>query len=157
MSRFSTSLRLLVAGLIAAVLVFAGAGWLVQHVANERSTRAASEAVAGSIHAVGTFFTGPSTSATPEKAGQPRVVPASVRVAFTVDRHGRARNIRVLSAAPPGTYAAKARAVIAARRFKPSQTAREAAAERIRVLQFGLPVKASPKNTRKSPAPGSAG
>ncbi|MGH8270760.1 MAG: energy transducer TonB, partial [Gammaproteobacteria bacterium] len=120
MSRVVTSLRFLVSALLAGALLLFGGGWLVHHYLGHEPVQTVSLKVVRGIEFI-RHLPGSATAAAPEKKGP--VLNGFVQIAFTVGADGRAHNIHVLRAMPPGEYEEAAREIVAARRFKPQESA----------------------------------
>ena len=62
-----------------------------------------------------------------------------VQVGFTVGTDGRAHDIHVLAAEPPGQYEEAARTIIASRHYKPALPGKKHTAQRTEIIHFQAP------------------
>lgn len=152
MSRIATSLRFLVSALLAGALLLFGGGWLVHHYVGHRPAQTVGLKVIQGIQYIGHLPH--SGTSTPPKKQEPMLT-GFVQVAFTVGADGRAHDIHVLRAEPPGEYEEAAREIIAARRFKPQASGKGAAAKRTQVVHFQVPASTLEKKNKGGPQPDS--
>lgn len=137
MSRTATILRFLVCGLIAIAIFVGGGAWLVHHYLGDKPKDVIGMKIVRGLDLITTI---PGVEGTAAKALQQdkaqRFIPGFVQIAFTVGKDGRAHNIHVVRAIPEGRYELAATAVIAARHFKPPESAQAAAKERTEIVHF---------------------
>ncbi len=150
MGKFATPLRFLASGLIAVAVLLFGGGWIVHHYIGHDPARTVGLTVIRNVKLIARV---PGTDAQ-KKRGKPadkaaeRKVPGFAQVAFTVGADGRAHNIHVLRSVPAGVYDRAARAVIAARHFKPSKSGQ--GFEQTEIVHFQVPADALGKDAGKA-------
>ncbi|MGH8162351.1 MAG: energy transducer TonB [Gammaproteobacteria bacterium] len=145
MGKLATPLRFLASGLVAGAVLLFGGGWIVHHYLGHHPEQTVGLTVVNNVkllaHVPGTDKQTKDKSA--DKAAPQREVPGFAQVAFTVGADGRAHDIHVLRSVPEGVYDQAARAVIAARHFKPSKSAH--GAEQTEIVHFQVPASALKK------------
>lgn len=135
MSRMATSLRFIVSALLAGGLLVFGGGWLVHHYVGHEPAQTVGLKVIRGIQYLG-HLPKSATASAAKKRGP--MLTGFVQVAFTVGPDGRAHDIHVLSAEPPGEYEEAAREIVAARHFKPAGAGGKTG-EHTAVVHFRVP------------------
>lgn len=146
MSRFYVLLRFAAAAVLACALIFFAAGWLVYKYAGHQPDQTVGLTIIRGVQLL-SHVPGQGTSAQANRARQ--TIKGFVQVGFTVGADGRAHNIHVISAEPPGQYEEAAREIIAARHFKPVPPGKKGPAERTEVVHFQAPTSVLTKNNGK--------
>lgn len=146
MSRFYVFLRFAAAAVLAGALIFFAAGWLVYKFAGHRPDQTMGLTIIRGINLL-SHVPGQGTSAQAKQSQQ--TLKGFVQVGFTVGTDGRAHNIHVISAEPPGQYEEAAREIIAARHFKPLPPGKKGPAERTEVVHFQVPTSVLTQNNGK--------
>ena len=136
MANIAAPLRFLVSALLAGALLLFGGGWLVHHYIGHQPAQTVGLKVIRGIQYIG-HVPGSGTAAAPKKRGP--MLNGFVQIAFTVGADGRAHDIHVLTAEPPGEYEEAAREIIAARRFKPRQAGQDTATVHTEIVHFQVP------------------
>ena len=136
MSRFYVFLRFTAAAVLAGALVFFGAGWLVYAYVGHRPGQTVGLTVIRGIQLL-SHVPGQATNARAKRSRQ--MLKGFVRVGFTVGSDGRAHDIHVLAAEPPGQYEEAARAIVAARHYKPAPPGKKRVAQRTEIIHFQAP------------------
>jgi len=147
MSRFYVILRFAAAAVFAGGLVFFGAGFLVHKFAGHQPDQTVGLTVIRGIHLL-SHVPGQGTSAQAGKAQQ--TIKGFVQVGFTVGADGRAHDIHVIAAQPPGQYKEAAREIIAARHFKPAPAGGKNSAQRTEIVHFQAPTSVLTDNKTAS-------
>lgn len=151
----SKFLRILGCAVLACLLVFTGAGYIVM-----KMRRPAGDAVAQvvkGIHLIsGSEFKSmldqDNPNRTPKKRPMPppafpvREVSGIVQVGFTVQSDGHASNVHVLHAAPAGYYEEQAKAIVMSGYYKPTlaKDGRLLPREASTIIHFTVPAHAAP-------------
>lgn len=146
MSRFHILLRFAVAAVLAGALIFFGAGWLVYMFAGHHPEQTVGLTVIRGINLL-SHVPGQGTSAGAKQSQQ--TLRGFVQVGFTVGADGRAHNIHVIAAEPPGQYEEAAREIIAARHYKPSPPGKKGPVQRSEVVHFQAPTSVLTGNSGK--------
>ncbi len=136
MSKFYVILRFAAAIVLAGALVFFGAGWLVYAYVGHRPGQTVGLTVIRGIQLL-SHVPGQATSA-PAKESQ-QMLKRFVQVGFTVGADGRAHDIHVLAAEPPGQYEEAAREIIASRHYEPAPPGKKRVAQRTEIIHFQAP------------------
>jgi len=136
MSRFYVFLRFAAAAVFAGALVFFGAGWLIHTYVGHEPAQTVGLTMIRGVHLL-SHVPGKGTSAQAGKSRQ--TIKGFVQVGFKVGADGRARDIHVISAEPPGQYEEAAREIIAARHFKPAPAGKKGPVQRTEIVHFQAP------------------
>lgn len=138
MNRVSTILRFAASALIATAFVAAGGGWLIHRYVGHRPSETVGLKVIRGIQLITHI---PGSGSKTNNAQNAPMLTGFVQVGYTVGPDGRAHGIHIIRAVPAGHYEEAARAIIAARHFKPVQ-GKEAGLERTQVINFQVPTSA---------------
>ncbi|MGA7966769.1 MAG: TonB family protein [Gammaproteobacteria bacterium] len=147
MSRFYVLLRFVAAAVLAGALIFFGAGWLVYKFAGHHPDQTVGLTVIRGVQLLSHVPGQQGTSAQAKQSQQ--TLKGFVQVGFTVGADGRAHNIHVIAAEPPGQYEEAAREIIAARHYKPAPPGRKSAVEHTEVVHFQAPTSVLTDNGGK--------
>lgn len=135
MSKTATILRYAGSALLAGAFVAVAGGWIVHRFVGRQPSRTVGLTVIRGIqlitHVPGTQSLGAAAQSGP-------MLPGFVQLGFKVGADGRAHDIHVIRAVPPGQYEQAAREIVAARRFKPA-AGKAGGIERTEVVHFQVP------------------
>lgn len=146
MSRFYVLLRFAAAAVLAGALIFFGAGWLVHKYAGHHPDQTVGLTIIRGVQLL-SHVPGQGTSTQAKQSQQ--TLKGFVQVGFTVGADGRAHNIHVIAAEPPGQYEQAAREIIAARHYKPAPPGKKGGVERTEVVHFQVPTSVLTDNGGK--------
>jgi TonB family protein len=153
MLQTSALIRSVVSALVAAVFILCGGAWLVHHFIGHEPSQTVGLKVIRGIELIGRV----PGSGTRIAAKEAPTLTGFVQVGFMVGSDGRAHDIHVIRAVPPGQYEEAAREIIASRRYKPAPPGKSGAREQTEVVNFQVPASVLEQQASASAPAGGGG